>query len=207
MIDTQQWNALIGKVPHRPSPPGIEAFLRRPCSLFSGKTNGEAHVWIDIPPTVDDQPLTLNRMRHFAARNRANPICLNIYFETIIERLGDVPIPEDWYGLLRTCLPGTKNKTFQEQLEVLARHPEYMAATFPQVLVASLMEYIRSGGAKTRLFEEEYAYTSTIVDGGHIGFGSVDFAGWPRVVSFGDFLGANLHLGLAVVLRPQILDS
>jgi hypothetical protein len=77
-----------------------------------------------------------------------------------------------------------------------------MEATLPQVLVASLMEYIRSGGAKTSLFEEEYARTSTTVDNWRLAFGGFGFgSGWSSVGSNDDD-SANGDFGLAVVLRP-----
>lgn len=199
VIDTKQWNVLIGQVPNKPLLPGTETLLSQPCSIFHGKTKGETHVCIDIPPTVDGQPLTLNRFLHFAEHNRGNRIHLNIYWNRILQELSDVPIPAGQFLLLKTCLPGTKSKTYQEQLEVLRGYPEYMGATLPQVFVASLMEYIRSGGAKTRLFEEEYARTSTIVDNWRLAFG--DFGSvWPDVNDNGGG-NANEHIGLAVVLR------
>ncbi len=199
-IDTRQWNILIGQVSNKPLLPGTEDFLSQPCSIFHGKTRDETHVCIDIPPTVDGQPLTLNRILHFAEHNRGNRIHLNIYWDRILQELGDISIPAGQFFLLKTCLPGTKNKTYQEQLEVLREHPEYMEATLPQVLVASLMEHIRSGGAKTRLFEEEYARTSTTVNNWRLVFGGFG-SGWPRV----DYSGAVIardSIGLAVVLRP-----
>ncbi|HSX10840.1 MAG TPA: hypothetical protein VLF94_03895 [Chlamydiales bacterium] len=201
-IDTRQWNAFIGQVPNKPLLPGTDALLREPCSVFFGKTKDETHVCIDTPPTVDGQPLTWNRVRHFAEHNRGNQICLNIPWNRILQELGDVPIPAGQYLLLKTCLPGTRGKTYQEQLEVLREHPEYMEATLPQVVVASLMEYIRSGGARTCLFEEEYARTSTTtVDNGGLAFGGGCGSDWPSVR--GSFaIGIDrFYVGLAVVLR------
>jgi hypothetical protein len=199
VIDTNQWNVRIGRVPNRSLLSGTETLLSQPCSIFHGKTIGETHICIDIPPTVDGQPLTLNRIRHFAEHHRGNRIHLNIYWDRILEELGDVPIPAGQCLLLKTCLPGTKSKTYEEQIEVLERHPEYTLATLPQVLVASLMEYIRSGGAKTRLFDDEDARTSTTVGNWRLvfwGFGS----GWPCVYDVDDG-DADNAIGLAVVLR------
>ncbi|HSX10841.1 MAG TPA: hypothetical protein VLF94_03900 [Chlamydiales bacterium] len=141
----------------------------------------------------------MNRILHFAEHNRGNQIRLNIYWDRILQELGDVPIPAGQLFLLKTCLPGTKNKTYEEQLEVLREHPEYMEATLLQVLVASLMEYIRSGGANTRLFEEEYARTSTTVDNWRLVFGGFG-SGWPGVRYCVDGY-APAYVGLAVVLR------
>lgn len=204
VIDTKQWNVLIGQVPNKPLLLGTEDLLRQPCSIFHGKTKGETHVCVDIPPTVDGQPLTLNRILHFVEHNRGNLLSLTIHLGEIIVVLGDTPIPAGQCLLLKTCLPGTKNKTYQDQLEVLRGHPEYMVATLPQVLVASLMEYIRSGGAKTRLFDEEYARTSATIGRSRgrsrLSFGGSSFE-WP-CVSYGDDDDAINTDGLAVVLRP-----
>jgi hypothetical protein len=198
-IDTRQWNALIGQVPKRPLLAGTETLLSQPCSLFHGKNKDETHVCIDIPPTVDGQPLTLNWILHFAEHNRGNRIRLNIYWDRVLQELGNVPIPAGQCLLLKTCLPGTKGETYQRQREVLDRHPEYMEAALPQVLVASLMEYIRSGGAKTRLFEEECARTSTTVDNWRLAFGGFG-SGWPGVYALDDGTALDI-IGLAVVLR------
>ena len=200
VIDTKQWNILIGQVPNKPLLPGTETLLSQPCSVFHGKTKDETHVCVVIPSTVDGQPITLNRILHFAEHNRGNRIHLNIYWNRILQELGDVPIPADQYLLLKTCLPGTKSKTHREQLEVLRGYLEYMEASLPQVLVPVLMEYIRSGGAKTRLFEEEYARTSTTVDNRRLAFGGLG-SGWPGVYYTGADFHAVGHFGLAVVLR------
>lgn len=200
VIDTKQWNVLIGQVPNRALPPHTKTLLGQPSSIFPDKTINETHVCIDIPPTVDGQPLTLNRILHFAEHNRGNRIRLNIYWDRILQELGDVPIPAGQCLLLKTCLPDTKGKTYRQQREVLDRHPEYMEATLPQILVASLMEYIRSGGAKTRLFEEEYARTSTTVDNLRLAFGGFG-SGWPSVYFSPGDDDASASVGLAVVLR------
>jgi hypothetical protein len=118
-----------------------------------------------------------------------------------LQQLGDTPIPDGQYLLLKTYLPGTKEKTYQEQLEVLNRHPEYRQATFLEVLVGSFMEYIRSGGAKTRLFEGECVRSSTTVDNRRLAFGGLG-GSWPAVHYFSDNASPFSFLGLAVVLRP-----
>jgi hypothetical protein len=200
VIDTKQWNVLIGQVPNRPLSPHIKTLLGQSSFIFPDLTINETHVCIDIPPTVDGQPLTLNRLRHFAEHNRGNRIPLNIHWDEILRELGDVPIPAGQCLLLKTCLPDTKGKTHRQQLEVLNRHPEYMEATLSQILVASLMEYIRSGGAKTRLFEEEYARTSTTVGNLRLDFGGFG-SFWPGV-DIGADDGVRDSLGLAVVVRP-----
>ena len=199
-IDTNQWNALIGVAPIRPLPIGTEAGLHQPCSIFPGKTKSETHLCIDIPPTLNGAPLTLNRILQIAEHNSGNQIHVNIPWSRILQELGETPIPAGPYTLLKTCLPDTKNKTHDAQLQELAKHPEYMEATLMQVLVASLLEYIRSGEAKTRLFEGEYVRTDTVVGGYRIIFGR--FGSDRPCVSGRGVADAHGYIGLAVVLRP-----
>lgn len=203
VIDMEQWNLLRpGRLPdgslphrpwpHRPLPEGTAALLSQPCPIFRDKRIDETHICVDPPTTVGGQRFTLNQMQRFAEHSRGNQVLFSIDRD-----LRNTPGPEAPCFLLKTCLPGTKGKTYQEQLEVLKRYPEYREATLPQVLFASIMEYIRSG---TRPFDNELVRTSTTGGVGSVVFGGFG-DGWPSVSSYDHYDEIN-NLGLAVVRRP-----
>lgn len=205
-IGTADWNRFIGKTEPHSFPLDTKKRLCQPCSVFPGKTLGDQHIVVDIPPLIDGQPLTLKRLIHYAQhpQNGGKAIKLNVCWDKILEVLGDKPIQPGQYFLLKTCLPGTKGKTHPQQLEVLNRlkktNPEYCEAALIEVVVPALMEYIRSGDNDIRLFLNEYARTSTIVGNWRLAFGGFG-SGWPNVVHDRDDKAYD-HIGLAVVLRP-----
>jgi len=188
-----KWTRFIGRVQHASPRPDIGAILASPCRAFPGKTKGETHVLTYIPPEVDGQPLTLNRFMAYIqhAKNGGKPIRLNIYWQEILKTYGDQPLPSDWFLVLKTCLPGTKDKTYPEQQAALKEfqktNPEYRELHPVIAAVSIIMEYIQSGDSDTRLFSDEWTRTPEVLQG-------------RFRLDFGGFGPGGPGLGLGVVL-------
>jgi len=202
-----KWNRFIGTVQYVPSPSNIGAILARRCPVFGNilsKIVGETHALTYIPPEVDGEPLTLNRFMDYIknVKNGGKPIELNIRWKEILETCGDQPIPSGWFLMLKTCLPGTKSKTYAEQQAILKEfqktNPEYRELHFMVAAVSILIEYIQSGDSDTRLFSDEYTRTSDVLKDWHLGFGGFG-PGGPFVGRYNDDNATGL-LGLSVVL-------
>jgi len=201
-----KWNRFIGQVELVPKPPNIDAILASRCPVFPllGKTVGETHGLYYIPPKVDGQSLTLRRFMTYIrnTKNSGNPIKLNIYWEKILETYGDQPLPSGWFLMLKTCLPGTKNKTYPEEQAVLNEfrqtNPKYRELHPILGAACTLLEYVQSGDSDTRLFSDEYARSGTILEGRHLDFGGFG-PGGPRVRNRCDDCAYG-SIGLGLVL-------
>jgi hypothetical protein len=190
-ISTYTWNRVIGKVPNQ----RISSLLNQPC-LITGKTLGESHMLVVIPPAVDGTPFTLRRLTHRAINpiNGNKATTINIWWDQILLNLGDVPIPPGEYLLFLGSFPGTKGKTTDQQLEVFESfrqaNPQYRVATDMEVLIPMIVTFAQSGTSDIRLFFNEYVRTCTILKGCRLavgGFGS----DWPDV---DDYLALTMPL-------------
>jgi hypothetical protein len=202
-ISTYTWNRVIGKLPNQRSSLETKALLNELCPI-TGKTLGESHMLVVIPPAVDGTPFTLRRLTHRAINpiNGNTATKINIWWDQILADLGDVPIPPGEYLLFLGSFPGTKGKTTDQQLEVFEpfrqANPEYRVATDMEVLIPMIFTFAQSGASDIRLFFNEYVRTCTILKGCRLavgGFGS----DWPCVHYYFHGAYANDFIGLAVV--------
>jgi len=207
-----KWNRYIGRVNNVPIPPGIQAKLLKPCPVFkNGKTVGETHTLNYIPPKVDGQPLTLNRFLAYIqnTKNGGKSIKLNIHWKQILKTYGDMLLTPGWFLMLKTCLPGTKNKTYPEQQAVLKEfqrtNPQYREPSGMEAAVSILTEYIQSGDSGTRLFSDEYTRISDVLKGYSWIVGGFD-PGGPSIYSDYDF-HAEDDVGLGVLLPCGITQA
>ena len=137
-------------------------------------------------------------------KNGGKPIQLNICWDEILQVYGDKPIPSGWFLMLKTCLEGTKNKTYPEQEKMLKEFNketgiEHRLPSFMEAAVSMLMEYICSEDSNTRLFSDEYTRTSNTLDGFLLVVGSFGPGGPIVLDSYDDYAYDNF--GLALV-RP-----
>src|SRR5258708_619998 len=69
LFGERDWETLVGRVAPAPAlPPNIEAILQGPCPFFPGKKVKETHLLVYMPTTVNEQPLTLERLGELAKR-------------------------------------------------------------------------------------------------------------------------------------------
>ena len=108
-----------------------------------------------VPARVDGVPLTLNHMNKLvqAPRGGGHKTLLNKNsYKRILDQYGDVPCREShWVLMTRDVLPGTRDKSFEDQCKIMDGFKTYQAPTFLEASVCILMEYVISG---TRLFSE-----------------------------------------------------
>jgi hypothetical protein len=202
VIPIAQWNQYVVATSKGRIDRSLLARMSEDCSVFPGKKVGETHILLDIPPEIRKFPETF---KQFAAKAlkplEGNPV--DCYFEAAVGRvLEETAIPYEPFLLLKTYLPGTNSRSLSEARKILSeRYPKYRQATLMEVVAPSLLEFIRSSRALTRLFLNECALTSTPSGKEFLVYTWADHTRRPFI--FGHPAASYWHekMGLAVVLK------
>lgn len=138
-------------------------------SFFSKKRLGETHLLVLIPATVDGQPYTLDLLARLIQNPKGGG-----YNTAFRWYLSEAKKNEGWrwrvscsyWGLMtRDVVPGTRNKSFGKQMDLIVKKGGGVAGLrvgVPTVLEAATsvsMEYVRTG---ERLYSHTYTHCKDV---------------------------------------------
>jgi hypothetical protein len=159
-----EWTTLCGRVDPAPSlPHDFSDIWNGPCPIYSGKKISETHMLVYIPATVDGKPFTLNKLGQIAKRffPQNDKGYRSIGFH-IVDELGDKPIKSRWVLMTKDALPGSRNKSYAEQQNIVAKLADKsLGYEVPDTLEATtciLVQFFYD--SKIRLFNDKpWTYT------------------------------------------------
>ena len=146
-----QWKTYFGKVGKEPPlPKNLEAILNNPCP-FSGDKSvkvKDTHMLVLVPATVNGEALTLNKLQDLIQnpRNKGHKTNYEYYSSSTKSKHGDTSVERShWVLMTRDLVPDSKNKTYQEQKDLVNQHEGYGLPGTLEAAVCILMEYVSSG--------------------------------------------------------------
>jgi hypothetical protein len=145
-----EWGTYFGDVGIEPPLPlNIDEILNSPCPFWPGKKVCETHLLVLVPQTVNSQSLTLKSLGEFVQKPLQGPATKYSYFH-LGEYSDPLAPPSHWVLLTRDVIEGSRNKSYKEQQDLLAKYCNQAQVTYevPKVLDATvciLMEHVRSG--------------------------------------------------------------
>jgi hypothetical protein len=148
----KQYFGDVGLVPDLPS--DIAAILDGPCPFWPDKHVKDTHLLMLVPATVDGKPLTLNLLAELIQRPEGGGSKTEYrYYGSDVEReLGNQPSRGAYWVLMtRDVLPNSRNKTYENQKKLLAKHVHskglapYEVPHALEAVVAILLHYVRTG--------------------------------------------------------------
>ena len=110
----------VGKVP--PLPHNIVEILNAPCPFWPGKQVKETHLLTLIPRTVNGKLLTLQLLGELMKAIKKGSAIKYSYCD-LGQSEDNGTLESHWALMGRDVLPGTRNKTYWEQLKILS-NPE-----------------------------------------------------------------------------------
>ncbi len=151
-----EWETYFGDVGEEPSlPENIEAILNSPCP-FSGDESvkvKDTHMLVLVPATVNGKALTLNELG-VIIQNPQNEGHATDYFcgSWIRGSTSSTKVEQShWVLMTRDVVPDSRNKTYQEQKDLVNRYEGYGLPGALEAAVCTLMEHVFSG---SKLFGE-----------------------------------------------------
>ena len=151
------WQEYLGDVGIEPPlPADIQQILEAPCPFWPGKKVRETHLLTLIPQTVNGQPLTLKTLGELVQKPRKGQPTK--YAGFYLGEYADPPAPASHWALLsRDVIPGSRNKSYATQLQLVQQHPGYVVPQILDATVSIFIEYLKTG---TRLYRNEpWTYT------------------------------------------------
>ena len=136
----------VGEVP--PLPQDIEKILSSPCPFWPNKTVQETHLLVLIPETVNGKPLTLNLLQELIkAPKSGNKTEYRYYDKYVEEELGEQKAPAShWVLLTNDVIPGSRNKSYSAQKELMSKYPPYTLGNALDITAALLIHHVKTGG-------------------------------------------------------------
>ena len=146
-----EWKTYFGNVGEEPPlPKNLEAILNNPCP-FSGDKSvkvKDTHMLVLVPATVNGEALTLNKLQDLIQnpRNKGHKTNYEYYSSSTKSKHGDTSVERShWVLMTRDLVPDSKNKTYQEQKDLVNQHEGYGLPGALEAAVCILMEYVSSG--------------------------------------------------------------
>jgi hypothetical protein len=146
----EEWEKYFGDVGVEPPlPPNINEILNSPCPFWPDQEIYETHLLVLVPQTVKGQPLTLKSLGEFVQKPLLGYVTK--YNSFYLGQYRDSPeLSSHWVLLTRDVIEGSRNKSYKEQQDLLAKYCKQAQVTYevPKVLdttVCILMEHVRSG--------------------------------------------------------------
>jgi hypothetical protein len=153
----EQWKQHYGDpgdVP--PLPKELINSLNGPCPIYKGKNFSDTHIVVYIPATINEMPLTVNRMEELAKspKSSINPTHFDYIWPRLRNEFGKQPIRGGyWLAMIKEPIPETLGKTYEEQIAYLKRHcAGYELPETIDVIICIFMNYVCSGMNQERLF-------------------------------------------------------
>ena len=151
----KKWKQYFGDVGSAPDlPSDIAAILDGPCPFWPDKQVKDTHLLMLVPATVDGKPLTLNLLGELIQRPEGGGSKTEYrYYSSDVEReLGNqLSRGSYWVLMTRDVLPNSRNKTYENQKKLLAKHVHskglapYEVPHALEAVVAILLHYVRTG--------------------------------------------------------------
>jgi len=129
----------VGEVP--PLPKNIAEILMSPCPFWPGEKVSETHMLVLIPKTVNGKAFTLNYLFELIQKPKAGDrkTKFSYYNPDVKEELGDKSPSDSYWALVtKVVIPGSRKKTFKEQVELLKKLTETLKGVYtePPILAA-----------------------------------------------------------------------
>ena len=154
VLDAPLWERYFGSVGSVPSlPSGIVQVMDSPCPFWSGNQVKDTHLLALIPSRVGGKPLTLDYLGELIQSPKGGGYATKyrIYWDEAREAIGSQsPDSSYWVLMTKDVLPGSRNKSYQDQCALVADHANRTGLSYevPGALesaVVMLLHHVRSG--------------------------------------------------------------
>lgn len=191
-----KWSKYYGETGETPPlPEDMHKLLLSPCPFWSTPEKPvrvmDSHMLVLIPAAVNEEALTLNKLQDLIQNPQSEGYATDykVYSNWTKGEHGSTPIERShWVLMTRDVVPGSRNKTYQEQKDLVNQYGGYRLPGALEAAVCTLMEHVSSGsmlfGALTyTCCTEKVQDQHPVVVGGfgsdgldvYIGFGSVRY--------------------------------
>lgn len=160
------WERYFGTVDNEPPlPDNIMDILQGPCPICPGKMIQDTHILTFIPSSINGQPLTLDCLMELikAPKSSGHATIYRRYDSEVKSQHGSKGLHSPtWVLMSRDIIPGSRNKSFDEQLQIVGMQGKQTPMVYepPRVLEAAasiLLHYAKTG---QRLYmDQPYTYT------------------------------------------------
>ena len=204
-VDKSVWERYFGAVGKEPAlPDGLEAIMDSPCPFWEGRQVRDTHLLALIPSHVAGKPLTLDYLGDLITRPQGEGYGTKYryYWYEVREAIGSQGSDSSYWVLMtRDVLPGSREKSYEEQCELVARHQGYTVPGTLEAAVVMLLHHVRGG---ERLYSNNpwtYTLCQESVEGYQLLVGG--FSSWGL-----DVVNYNYHYnnGVAGLRKFRPLD-
>jgi hypothetical protein len=143
----------------------MAAILDGPCPFWPDKQVKDTHLLVLIPATVGGVPFTLNLLGELIQhpKNGGHRTKYSYYSERVKAQIGEQSPPRSyWLLMTRDVLPGSRNKGYAAQKELVAGYAsrEGVPYVLPSVLEAATAIFMHHAREGERLFgNDPWTYT------------------------------------------------
>jgi hypothetical protein len=150
----KEWHRCFGEVEPVPDLPiNMAAILESACPFWPGKRVRDTHLLALIPAAVDGEPFTLNLLGELIQypKNGGHKARYSYYGSDVQVRFGAAsPAASYWLLMTRDVLPGSRNKSYRDQKELVSDHAERTSLPYevPNALEAAtviMVHHVRNG--------------------------------------------------------------
>ncbi|MBS0615003.1 MAG: hypothetical protein JSR58_00435 [Verrucomicrobia bacterium] len=156
----EAWNSHFGDVGEvDPIPEALVKALEEPCPFIAGKKVKETHIACWIPTNVNGTSLTLNTLGKLVKKQlRGHASKYSYIWPQAQTDHGDKPLQKGhWILLTKTVLEGSRNKTYDQQKQLVESYPGYEVPTALSTAIALFMHRAKTG---ERLYNDSpWTYT------------------------------------------------
>ena len=153
VIGKMLWERYYGHVGSEPSlPSNIEEIMDSPCPFWEGKKVKDTHLLVLIPSHVAGKPLTLDYLVKLIERPQEEGYETRCHSREYRDaRIGSQsPDSSYWVLMTRDVLPGSRNKSYEDQCALVADHANctglgYEVPRALEAVVVMLLHHVRSG--------------------------------------------------------------
>ena len=169
VIGKMFWERYYGHVGSEPPFPSnieeIAEIMDSPCPFWSGKQIKDTHLLALIPSRVGGKPLTLNYLGELIKSPKGDgyETQYSIYPDYVREVIGNQsPDRSYWVLMTKDVLPGSRNKSYQDQCALVADHAFLTGLSYevPRVLESSVVMLLHHARSGERLYNDiPWTYT------------------------------------------------
>lgn len=164
-----QWAKYYGDVgAFPPLPDGMDAILKAPCPIWSGRQVWETHKLFLVPRTLGGAPVSLHLIGEFIRNPLQGPPTSYLYFAApakadIVSNCVDAA---HWCLMTKDVVPGSKSMDYQDQRRLMAELrnrldvPYTLPSTF-QAALCVLTHYVETGERIFAKNDAEKSWTFT----------------------------------------------
>jgi hypothetical protein len=169
-----KWKQHFGEVGPAPDlPSDIDDILDSTCPFWPGRKIRDTHLLVLIPAKVNSQPFSLNLLRELIQNPQGggHRAAYSYYTSDVRAQLGTIsPSAPYWLLMTRDVLPGSRDKTYADQQELIAAHASHTSLPYElpkalEVATVILTHHVRNG---TQLYSNNpwtYARCQELIHG------------------------------------------